>query len=103
MIDNLLVCVRHCSELRKAKDPSALSVAYLHHFQYHILTLALRYFHEDLQGAQVGGARGGVRMTGDRSATIGGRYVPTLPSSDQTPGLLILLLMDLIRGVHLLR
>ena len=84
MMENLLVCIRHCSELRRTKDPSALSVSYLHLYQYHILTIALRYFQEDLQG---GVARGVANGHGDRSSTTGRRYVPTLSSADQIPGI----------------
>ena len=85
MMENLLVCIRHCSELRRTKDPSALSVSYLHLYQYHILTIALRYFQEDLQG---GVARGVANGHGDhRSSTTGRRYVPTLSSTDQIPGI----------------
>lgn len=87
MMDNLLVCVRHCSDLHKAKDPSAISVAYLHLFQYHILALALRYFNEDLQGSPMDGARSsGPKMPADKSATIGGMFAPTLQSTEQMPG-----------------
>ncbi len=74
------MCVRHCSDLRRAKDPSVLSVSYLHLYQYHILTIALRYFMDDLQG---GVTRG---RSGERNSTIGGRYAPTLSSSEHFPG-----------------
>ena len=68
MLENLIVCLRHCSEeISKAKGPHSIPVVYLHQFQYFILAQALRYFHEDMD--------------------FGG-YVPTLPSSsNQTAGL----------------
>lgn len=82
MIENLLVCLRHCfDELFKAKGAEALSVVHLHVFQYHILAQALRYFQDDIQE----GVRGG--GSGRRSRTEYRRsYVPTLPSSAQPPG-----------------
>ncbi len=74
MLENLLVCLRHCcEEIRKRKGFDSASVVYLHQFQYHILVQGLKYFHEDVSG---GGRFGG-----------GGEgYVPTLPSSAQPPG-----------------
>lgn len=72
-LENLLVCLRHCcQELRKTRGPQALSVVYLHRFQYHVLVQALHYFQEDVAPERPG-------------------YVPTLPSSSsQTPGYLLL-------------
>ena len=67
MLENLLVCLRHCcDEVRKAKGPNSMPVVYLHLFQYHVLAQALRYFHEDMDS--------------------GGGFIPTLPSSSQAPG-----------------
>ena len=80
MLENLLVCLRHCyEELRKYKGPDALSVLYLHLFQYLILTQALHYFHED---AEDGG--GSLTGSGERSRAS---YIPTLASSTQPPGI----------------
>ena len=79
MMENLLVCVRHCyDELLKSKSPDSMSVIYLHQFQYHILTQALQYFHEDVQDSGVGG------VASERSRTLA--YVPTLSSNAQPPG-----------------
>jgi hypothetical protein len=67
-LENMLVCMHHCcEELRKTRGPHAMSVVYLHRFQYHILVQALRYFQEDVTPEGAG-------------------YVPTLPSSTQPPG-----------------
>ena len=77
MLENLLVCLRHCYvELNKYKGAGAMSVLYLYQFQYLILAQALHYFHED---AQDGGGLVGV-------AESRASYIPTLSSSSQTPG-----------------
>ena len=69
-LENLLVCMRHCcQELCKTRGARALSVVYLHQFQYHVLSQALRYFQDDVQTERTG-------------------YVPTLPSSAQPPGVI---------------
>lgn len=79
MMENLLVCIRHCyDELLKSKGPGSMSVIYLHQFQYHILTQALQYFHEDLHDNGMGG------VASERSRTM--TYVPTLTSNVQPPG-----------------
>ena len=65
----MLVCMRHCcEELMKTRGPRAMSVVYLHRFQYHVLVQALRYFQEDVTPEGAG-------------------YVPTLPSSTHPPGM----------------
>ena len=81
MLENLLVCLRHCyDELRKVKGRQAGSVLRLHQFQYMILAQALHYFHED---AQDGGGLAG--SMGDHLTTS---YIPTLSSSAaQPPGM----------------
>ena len=62
--------MRHCcQELCKTRGARALSVVYLHQFQYHVLSQALRYFQDDVQTERTG-------------------YVPTLPSSAQPPGVI---------------
>jgi len=78
MMENLLVCLRHCCDLRKAKDSNVLSVSYLHLFQYHILVMALRYFLDDVQGGVASR-----RATADQRLSL--RSIPTL-STNQTPG-----------------
>ncbi len=79
MLENLLVCIRHCyNELRRFKGPQAPSVLYLHQFQYLILMQALHYFHED---AQDGGG-----LVGAGREQITASYIPTLSSSAQPPG-----------------
>ncbi len=80
MLENLLVCLRHCyGELKKHKGAGATSVLYLYQFQYLILAQALHYFHED---AQDGGGLLGVGVGTESRAS----YIPTLSSSSQTPG-----------------
>ena len=79
MLENLLVCLRHCyNELLKFKGPHAPSVLYLHQFQYLILAQALHYFHED---AQDGGG-----LVGSGGEQLTASYIPTLSSSAQPPG-----------------
>lgn len=81
MMENLLVCVRHCyDELLKSKGPDSMPVIYLHQFQYHILMQALQYFHEDLQGNGIGG------VASERTRTL--TYVPTLSSNVQPLGMI---------------
>ena len=78
MLEQLLVCIRHCcDELRQVKGSECSSVVYLHVFQYLIMAQALRYFHEDAQDG------GGSYNSGERSRSS---YIPTLASSTQVPG-----------------
>ena len=80
MMENLLVCVRHCyDELVKTKGPGSMTVICLHQFQYHILMQALQYFHDDLPDSGIGGGAN-ERLTRTLS------YVPTLSSNAQPPG-----------------
>lgn len=73
------MCLRHCyDELRRYKGPQALSVLYLHQFQYLVLVQGLHYFHED---AQDGGG-----LVGTGGEQIRASYIPTLSSSSQPPG-----------------
>ena len=83
MMENLLVCLRHCyNELLKTKGPDSITVVCLHQFQYHILMQALQYFHDDLQDNGMVG--GGASERFSRTLT----YVPTLQSNAQLPGTL---------------
>ena len=80
MMENLLVCVRHCyDELLKSKGPDSMTVVCLYQFQYHILTQALLYFQDDVNGSGIGGVVS-ERLTRTLS------HVPTLHSSAQPPG-----------------